>query len=598
MASSISSSNSEYTEEMSEATLEDCVRILSMKPTWSNQTLCVHELTDDSAPIIHGLYPFQSHIRTLLANDPCNILVSSPTGSGKTFAIEEASRLSLETGRSLYVAQPLIALAEQVYARLKGETTDKICLRTGPSCSGHDDEALITICTYEVLSRICIKNPQALISSTVLIDEIHYIASDRGPVILEILHSCSDIPIIALSGTLPNKKEFAEFIASINSLPTFITGAVKRPVPVSFHTYDTNTIKCHNLKLARPPPPIDENRLGGLKNKQDLLSCIRCLKSWDSLPLLVVLFSCRKLEKFAEWASCMDHLNANEKSKVTIMFNSMMRTIPEQDHALFASLRAQALRGIGSHHSNLPVPYLELVCRLAEERLVTIVFSSSTLSAGINLPVRTVLLCGARMPQRDSGGKVYFDLLTPLLFNQLAGRAGRPGLESHGYCIIATNGNKGYESAQGLFMRRLPPIRPRDGLTQGDVLRARRCRRKIGLERAIFANPSAKEHITFSNELSGCLQKLQCQHGGWITSQSQKLADAIKAVECYPAIVQYARENYENLLLCIWKDRNQLYHVTKRTETQNDAIEITSVVSKKKQPHTPTTLRRSSRNEM
>ena len=218
-------------------------RLLTFTSRPCRQSLSVRALTDESAVHVEGLYPFQSHIRTLLtsiSDNPCNILVASPTGSGKTFAIEEAAQKALEIGKPIYVAQPLIALAEQVYSRLNGDQNERICLRTGPSCRGRSDQELVTICTYEVLSRACLKNPHLLRDAMlVIIDEIHYVASDRGPAIIEILHSCPATPLIALSGTLPNQTQFGNFVASINSLPTYITGAKRRPVPVSYFTYDS-----------------------------------------------------------------------------------------------------------------------------------------------------------------------------------------------------------------------------------------------------------------------------------------------------------------------------------------------------------------------
>jgi len=559
--------------------------IMQFKSKKYSKTICVHTLTDESADYVEGLYPFQSHLRVLLSNitdSPCNVLVASPTGSGKTFAIEEATRKALCTGQHLFVTQPLIALAEQVFARIGGGRNNKICLRTGPSCSVSSDDACVTVCTYEVLSRMCLKCPQALDTALmVIIDEIHYIASDRGPAILEILHACSRVPIVALSGTLPNQKQFAEFLASINCLPTFVTGARRRPIPVSYHTYDSKSCTCHVLKTTWPaaPPSIESEVLGGINNKQDLLACICCLQKWDSLPLLVVLFSCRKLEQFAEWASCQDHLNSNEKGRVTVLFRSMMRNVPEEDAVLFQALHARALRGIGSHHSHLPVPYLELVCRLAEERLVKIVFSSSTLSAGINLPVRTVLICGARMPQRDSTGKMTFDLLSPLLFTQLAGRAGRPGFESRGFCIIATTGKRGYASAQGLFMRRLQPVIPYDGLTEGDVLRACRHGRKIGVERTVFAHPEAKTNITYANELTHRLHRVRATCGYAISARAKAAADAILIIEQNPNAVTYARKAHD-CVLCMWKSKHKIYCVAPREAAPSGATEITMVGSR------------------
>ena len=175
-----------------------------------------------------------------------------------------------------------------------------------------------------------------------------------------------------------------------------------------------------------------------------------------------------------------------------------------------------------------------------------------------------------------------FDLLTPLLFNQLAGRAGRPGLESRGFCVIATKGQTGYESAQGLFMRRLQPVMPYDGLTEGDVLRARRYGRKLGLERTVFANPEAKALIVYANELTDRLRMLNSKQGAVVSANAKELADAIISIEGHPAAVPFARKSSDRVL-CLWKTCEGRYRVTPREDALNSAIDITALASKRNQ---------------
>jgi hypothetical protein len=507
-------------------------------------------LRNDCAPPEEGsLYPYQRHVRQVLAEmaaAPRNLLVASPTGSGKTFAIEEAARRVLRgsEGETLYIAQPLIALAEQVYSRLGGAREPRLALRTGPSRKGLGEDICVTVCTYEVLARICMSAPQALDPCRLfIIDEVHYIASDRGPVIHEILQAASHKSIVALSGTLPNRHQFAQFLSSINGLPTFVAGADSRPVALTYYMYDASHARCTAMRFPSLPPRIDADDIGGLNGRQDLLSMLRVLESHDSLPLLVVLFSCRKLDQMAAWATSNNYLTASERSKVVVAFSKMLRAVPEEEHELFTDLRAQALRGIGRHHSHLPVPYLELLCRLAELRLVKVVFSSSTLSAGINLPVRTVALCGARMPQKDSAGDVSFELLSPLLFQQLAGRAGRPGFEAEGYCVIVGKNAGAHATAQGLVMRPPTAVVPRDDMTIGDVLRGRQARRNIGYDKALFCDPTLRAAVHCAVEarrdadsaVAACCTQTELQAG-------KLVAEAIETILANPSLLPLARE--------------------------------------------------------
>lgn len=507
-------------------------------------------LRNDCAPPDEGsLYPYQRHVKLVLeemAAAPRNLLIASPTGSGKTFAIEEATRRVLlgSAGETLYIAQPLIALAEQVYTRLGGDKEPRLALRTGPARKGAGDDICVTVCTYEVLARICMSTPQALDPCRlIIIDEIHYIASERGPVIQEILQAAATKCIVALSGTLPNRQQFAQFLSSVNGLPTFVAGADSRPVSLTYYTYDASHARCATMRYPYLPPRIDADDIGGLNGRQDLLSMLRVLESHDSLPLLVVLFSCRKLDQMAEWASSKNYLTSTDRSKVAVAFAKMLRGIPEEEHSLFTELRAQALRGIGRHHSHLPVPYLELLCRLAELRLVKVVFSSSTLSAGINLPVRTVALCGVRVPQKDSAGDVSFELLSPLLFQQLAGRAGRPGFETQGYCVIVGKNSGAQATAQGLVMRPQPAVVPRDDMTVGDVLRGRRSQRNIGYDKALFCDPTLRAAVLRAVQLRRYAEAAVASHCTQAELHSGKLvAEAIETITANPSLLPLARE--------------------------------------------------------
>jgi hypothetical protein len=449
------------------------------------------------------LYAYQIEASKVLrqTETPSNLLVASPTGSGKTMVIQECAVIAHERGQRLFVAEPLIALVEQVYAKLKAVFGSKsVDMRTGPSVKEASDEAIVTVCTFEVLATMCSAGADALSGSArVVIDEFHFLAGDRGPVLQEILDWCrtDQVSVVALSGTLVNEKQVAEFISGINSFPTVIVGACRRPVPLSFFYYDgsATTVPFSRLGTHTWPAPssADIKSLGGLRTRQDVLRLIRALISCDSLPVLIVAFSCRKLDEWAEdAASSGSYLNSrSQRSTITGAFRTLLRTIPDEDKVLFYRLERLAMQGIGLHHSHLPVQYLELVSCLSERRCMPIVFSTSTLSAGINLPVRTVCICAGKVPQKV-GAELCHVPIDPLLFHQLAGRAGRPGYEDHGYVVVTGLGWNGYEAARMLLERPLPPVKPAEAAyTSGDVLRAARTSRWLPLDRLVFESSEA-----------------------------------------------------------------------------------------------------------
>ena len=163
-----------------------------------------------------GLYPYQCVARDLLrGSESLNLLVASPTGSGKTRVIEECVALARAKHQRIFVAEPLIALVEQIYARLGG---DNICMLTGPSRKGFEG-ADVVVCTYEVLARLAACEPQRLDGGPrIVLDELHFLGTDRGPVIEEILAHCQPgRSVVALSGTMPNTAQLAAFLARIRA---------------------------------------------------------------------------------------------------------------------------------------------------------------------------------------------------------------------------------------------------------------------------------------------------------------------------------------------------------------------------------------------
>ena len=498
---------------LSETNLKKLKEILQSAPAADAEVeiQVLQPRSDERLP--NGRYPYQQIVASKIDHMQeynLNLLVASPTGSGKTFAIEYAAQWASQENYTLCIAQPLIALAAEVYFKLlKSLDESLVMLKTGPIVKGEIDDAKILVCTYEVLARIASDRSEVFTScKIVIIDEIHCIENDRGPVILEILNECRDKNIIALSGTLPNKVEFAKFLSSINENITYITGARDRPVALNYFFYNVCRQRCSTLRSTEDAHEVDPKVIGGLNKKQDLLSCIRCLQSHNSAPMLFVMFSIKKLDQMADWASCLDFSNSWIRSRVTVMFNSMLSSVPEEDHCLFDDLKMLALKGIGKHHSHLPVPYLELVCALAEKRLISVVFSSSTLSAGINLPVKTLVLCGAYIPRKTSTGSMIHETLSSLLFHQLAGRAGRPQFEKNGYVVIVGKDDNSYKSAQALVKRPLQYIRPCTELCVGDVMRGMRQRRDLSHEQAHFMDPGLKNKINFTNSIQYEIERI------------------------------------------------------------------------------------------
>jgi superfamily II RNA helicase len=349
----------------------------------------------------------------------------------------------------------------------------------------------VTSGTFEVLASKAAAQPECLDGCPrIVIDEFHYLASDRGTVLQEILSHCQvGRSVVALSGTMPNVAELAALLSRINGFPTYVLGASRRPIDIAFHCYSVKSARSKALAPAREPPYFRAQAIGGLADRQSLLHFLRLLTQWDCNPSLLVTFSCRKLDEMANWAASVSSIERSERSLVERGFSKLLRSVPEEDRCIFTIYREWARCGVAVHHSHAPTPYLELVSWLAERRVLRFIFSSSTLSAGINLPVRTMCLLSARIPQKQADGSVTHVDIDPMLFHQLVGRAGRPGLETSGNCVLVVKSEDDYPSAQALMMSRIPAVLPRGSFEVGDVLRATRDHRDLPSELRAVADP-------------------------------------------------------------------------------------------------------------
>jgi hypothetical protein len=444
-----------------------------------------------------GLYGFQAAAEDLLQSDSrrVNLLVTARTGGGKTYVVEVAFRVARARGSVVLVGEPLVALALQVQERLGGARTGA-ALTTGPiKRRSAEGPAVAYVGTYEALAAMCASDHPALAGcSHVVLDEVHNIASeDRAQALQEIFDYCRRLclPIIGLSGTLPNDWKVADYLSAINGLDTCIIGSDARPVPLEKYFYDRADGRFWPLR-GEAEPGLETRALGGVEGRQDLLRLLRALQAGDWLPALVVNFSCRVLDEWAAVAAdALCFLKRRERSRVAAAFDAAIASAAPQDRPLFERLRRFAARGVFLHHGHLPPRYSGLVVRLAGQSLAPLVLTTSTLAMGLNFPTRTVVLTAAQMPQRTPENTVALAPVEAKLVQQLFGRAGRKGYEPVGYAVVVGYGEAGFRQAVAFDARTLPPIIPSDRFSHGDVLRAAVQGRCVAMDREAFQDTGA-----------------------------------------------------------------------------------------------------------
>jgi superfamily II RNA helicase len=419
----------------------------------------------DSLGIV--LDPFQ--IESLDAIDAgCSVLVSAPTGAGKTIVAAYGVHRALDAGQKAFYTTPLKALSNQKFADLcatYGE--DQVGLLTGDASIRPG--APVVIMTTEVLRNMLLTgSPQLEGLGTVVLDEVHFLQDPyRGGVWEEVLIlTPADVTFICLSATVANAAKLGEWLSSVRGSLEVV---VERTRPIDLHHHVTlrrrhddapvlvdllegASVSSEGRRLdgvlrssRRLRPGQLQASLRGQRHAPSLpvqapkrTEVIEQLEALDLLPCIYFIFS---------RAACEDAVRQCVRDGMRLLDRASrrrIRTIAEERTADLGDEDLEALgwhewlegleSGVAAHHAGL-VPSMKLAveqCFL--EGLLGAVFATETLSLGINMPARTVVI--ERFSKYGGAGRAT---LTSGEYAQLTGRAGRRGLDDEGHAVIVFN---------------------------------------------------------------------------------------------------------------------------------------------------------------
>lgn len=403
-----------------------------------------------------------------------DVVVTAPTGTGKTAIAHYIISKNLKEGKKTFYTTPLKALSNdkvREFQKIYGE--ENIGLITGDKKINKD--APIVIMTTEVYRNMVVqdnmreKNPLLENVNTVVFDELHYLGdSDRGSVWEQsIIFSDPKIQLLSLSGTMANPGKIADWMASIKG-----QGAAEKVTPKE--EYRAQNTGVHTVLINVPPEkrhvPLEYDILnvrayepkgrgqqkGGVKFKHDprkpfaqsdnaaparesYANVVQKLKGEDKLPAIFFVFSKR------EGKAIVKYLSENSKKlttdEETEKIEEKIKEYTLSGKYLGESLDYRALRnGYAVHNAGMLPEQKELIEELFQNKLIKVVVSTETLSAGINMPARTTVISELRKPTDTPDGLDHKRYLTPNEFHQMAGRAGRRGIDKKGYCYsLATN---------------------------------------------------------------------------------------------------------------------------------------------------------------
>jgi ATP-dependent RNA helicase HelY len=406
------------------------------------------QVHDFEATLPFKLDPFQREAIDKLDTGVGGVLVSAPTSSGKTVVAEYAIFRALREGTKVIYTTPLKALSNQKYhdfVREYGE--QRIGLVTGENTI--NDEAPVVVMTTEILRNLIYEDPKRLDAvSYVVLDEVHYIDDfPRGSVWEEIvIQAPRSIKLVGLSATIGNYREIAEWMAENRGGMETVFHNV-RPVELKMW------LSIHNrfLTLFKEDGGIDQRtwskaaeeeeasyRVGRFSRlpSNDLLKVIEELRRLDILPSIYFIFSRRGCREALQRCSYhdLDLTTAEEKEAIDRVAAERLLGLKDRDEeSLFRRMVDSRLlrRGLAEHHAGLLPYHKEMVEELFQRGLIKVVFATETLSLGINMPARGVVV--SSFTKFDG---VSFSNLTTGELTQLMGRAGRRGIDVIGHGVI------------------------------------------------------------------------------------------------------------------------------------------------------------------
>ncbi len=358
-------------------------------------------------------------------NQGHSVIVSAPTGAGKTAIAEHVITECLACKVGVIYTAPIKALSNQKFRDFQGQYQDDIGILTGDVSLNAN--APVLIMTTEIFRNKILDEPKSLDRySWVIFDEIHYIDNtERGTVWEEsLIFLPSHMKLLGLSATIPNIKQFAAWIESIHNKPVQTVIEDKRPVPLHFFYHCNNEI-INNINQLKRQRVFKPNRLFKL---------IDYIRDDEGLPCIYFVFGRRRAEELAQELMGFNFLNAEEKKQITNMFDDLCVRFDLKNERSAGELYPLIQRGIAYHHAGMLPTLKEVIERLFTSRLLKVIFTTETFALGINMPSRSVVF--------DELRKFYGHYVRNLKtrdFYQMAGRAGRRGIDQEGFVYSRVN---------------------------------------------------------------------------------------------------------------------------------------------------------------
>jgi superfamily II RNA helicase len=375
-----------------------------------------------------GVQPYEHQEQAVLEwFDGKNVILNTPTGSGKSLVALAVKFKAVCQGRRCFYTVPVKALANEKFLSLcRTLGPERVGMMTGDATV--NPGAPVICCTAEILANLALRDGIMAPVDDVIMDEFHYYSDNsRGWAWQVPLLALPQARFLLMSATLGDTSFFEKAIADLTGSPTVLVRSDHRPVPLEYEYSET---------------PLEEK--------------VEQLAVAGKAPIYLVHFTQLACAESARNLTSRNFCTREEKQEISTVLEGADFRSP------YGKEVAKLLRhGIGIHHAGLLPKYRVLVEKLAQRGLLKVICGTDTLGVGVNVPIRTVLF--TRLCKFD-GSSVR--TLAVRDFKQICGRAGRRGFDDIGYVVVQAPEHvienlrlekKAFAGGKKGFVKRKPP---------------------------------------------------------------------------------------------------------------------------------------------
>lgn len=343
-----------------------------------------------------SLYPAQDEAVMEIVEGN-NVILATPTGSGKSLVAVAAHFHALARGERSYYTAPIKALvSEKFFALCEIFGAENVGMVTGDSSVNQD--APIICCTAEILANVALREGKNADLGPVVMDEFHFYSDpQRGWAWQVPLLELPQAQFLLMSATLGDVTRFEDELTLRTGRQTTTVANAERPIPL------------HNYYSEEPVQEAMEELL-----------------ATNQSPVYVVHFSQLEAIDRAQSLMSINVCTREEKDRISELIAGFRFAT-----GFGKTLNRLVRHGIGVHHAGMLPKYRRLVEQLAQAGLLKVICGTDTLGVGINVPIRTVMLTA--LSKYDG---IRTRPLNAREFHQIAGRAGRAGYDTAGTVVV------------------------------------------------------------------------------------------------------------------------------------------------------------------